>query len=73
MNPIIQTLMSSLKNKNPNGYNMINQLINNGGNPEQVLKQIMGNISPEQRQQILNQAKSYGTPNDILSRIQNMK
>ena len=73
MNPIISMLMQRLQSKNPQGYQFANQLMQNGGNPEGVLKQMLGNMSPEQKQNILNQAKSYNCPNEILSRIQNMK
>ena len=73
MNPIIQVLMGQLQSKNPQGYQMINQMMQSGGNPEAMVKQMMGNISPEQKQQVLNQAKSYGAPSDVLSKIQNMK
>lgn len=73
MNPIISVLMQRLQGANPNGYQMINQLMQNGGSPEGALKQMLGNVSPEQKQQVLNTAKGYGCPADILSRIQNMK
>ena len=73
MNPIIQVLMNQLQNKNPQGFQMINKMMNSGGNPEAMVKQMFGNATPEQRQQILNQAKSYGAPSDILSKLQNMK
>ena len=62
MNPIINTLMQRLQSKNPQGYNMLNQMMQNGGNPEAMVKQIFGNVSPEQRQQVLNTAKSYRMP-----------
>lgn len=73
MNPIINMLMQRLQKTNPGGYNMVNQMMQNGGNPEAMLKQVMGNVNPEQRQQILNTARSYGAPNDVLSKLQNMK
>lgn len=73
MNPIISMLMGNLQKKNPQGYQMVNQMMQSGGNPEALLKQVMNGASPEQRQQILNTAKSYGAPNDVLSKIQNMK
>lgn len=73
MNPVINMLMQRLQKTNPQGYSMINQMMKNGGNPEAMLKQVMNGASPEQRQQILNTAKSYGAPNDVLSKIQNMK
>ena len=73
MNVIMQTLMKNLMSKNPQGYQMVNNLMMNGGNPEGMLKQILDKTTPEQRQQVLNQAKSYGCPSDILSKVQNMK
>ena len=73
MNPVMNMLMQKLQKTNPGGYNMINQLRQSGGNPNDLLKQVMGKASPEQRQQILNTARSYGTPDSILSKIQNMK
>lgn len=73
MNPVINMLMQKLQKTNPQGYSMINQMRQNGGNPNDLLKQVMGKASPEQRQQILNTARSYGAPDNILSKIQNMK
>lgn len=43
------------------------------GNPKSILQQILGNVTPEQKQNLLNQAKNYGMPENILSQIQNMK
>lgn len=73
MNPIISMLMQRLQGKNPQGYQMVQQMMNGNGNPEAALKQIFSNSTPEQRQQVLNTAKSYGCPSDILSKLQNMK
>lgn len=75
MNPmsIIQTMMGQMKVKNPQGYQFVNNLMQNNGNPSSMVQQLMGNISPEQRQNILTQAKGYGCPDSILSQIQNMK
>lgn len=65
--------MGQLQAKNPQGYQMINQAMNSGGNPQAMLQQMLGGVSPSQKQQILNQAKSMGIPNDVLTKIQNMK
>lgn len=73
MNPIIQVLMQRLQGSNPQGYQLVNNLMQNGGNPEGMLKQILGKANAEQKQQILNTAKSYGCPTEVLSKIQNMK
>lgn len=73
MNPIVQMLMSRLQQKNPQGYNAINQAMQNNGNPKDIVEQMFKNATPEQRQSVLNQARSYGCPNDILSKLQNLK
>jgi len=62
-----------LKVKNPKGYQTINALMQNNANPQAMLKQLMSNASPEQKQALLRQAKNYGVPNEVLSQIQNMK
>ncbi len=75
MNPmsIIQTMMGQMKVKNPQGYQFVNNLMQNNGNPNAILNQVFGQIKPEVRQNILNQAKGYGCPTNILSQLQNMK
>ena len=45
----------------------------NNGNPKDIVEQMFKNATPEQRQNVLNQARSYGCPNDILSKLQNLK
>ena len=45
----------------------------NKNNPQDLVNQIMGNMSPEQKQGLLNQMKSYGMPEHLLSKLQNMK
>ena len=72
-NMIMQILMNKLKIQNPQGFQVISQAMQNNGNPEMMLNQIMGNITPEQKQTLLGQAKNYGVPDTILSKIQNMK
>lgn len=73
MNPLIQMLMSRLQTQNPQGYKIISEAMQNNGNPQAMLQQMMSNATPEQRQNLFQQAKGYGVPNDILSKIQNMK
>ena len=45
----------------------------NNGNPQSILQQMMSNATPEQKESLFKQARQYGVPNDILSKIQNMK
>lgn len=70
---LMKMLMGQLQTKNPQMFQMINQAKNSGGNPQNILKQIMGKSSPEQMQQVLTQAKSMGVPENVLSQIQNLK
>ena len=65
--------MGQLQNQNPQMFQMINQAKNNGTNPEQFLKQMMGNKTPEQMQQVLTQAKQMGVPDEVLQKVQNLK
>ena len=72
-NPLIQTLLGQLKIKNPQGHQVIQNLMQSNGNPQALLQQLMSNATPEQKKGLLSQCKNYGVPNDILSQIQNMK
>lgn len=51
---------------------MVNQMMNSGGNPQQLLHQLVGKSSPQQLQGIMQQAKQFGVPDNILSQLQNM-
>lgn len=62
-----------MKVKMPQNFQTINALMQNNNNPQALVKQIMGNVSPEQKQNLLNQMKQYGCPENILSQLQNMK
>lgn len=73
MNPVMQMLMQRLQNKNPQGYQFINTAMQNGGNPNAILNQMMKNATPEQKQTLIQQAKNYGVPENYLKQIQNMK
>ena len=73
VNAIIQSLMSQLQAKSPQGVQVIQKLMNSNGNPEQLIAQLMGNATPEQKQGLLKQAKQYGVPDNILAKIQNMR
>ncbi len=75
MNPmsIIQTMLNQLKMKNPKEFQTINALMQNNGNPEIMIQQMFKNSTTEQRQNILNQAKNYGVPTEILAKLQNIK
>lgn len=58
--------------QNPQMYQQINNLKNNGTNPQALLQQMMAQSNPQQIQGILSQAKQLGVPDSILAQIQNM-
>ena len=70
---IIQTMMNQMKVKMPQNFQTINALMQNKTNPQNLVNQIFGSISPEQKQNLLNQCKQYGMPNEMLAKLQNMK
>ena len=45
----------------------------NNANPEALLKQVLSNATPEQKEGLFKQCKNYNVPDNILSKIQNMK
>lgn len=45
----------------------------NNGNPQALLQQLMGNATSEQKESLIKQAKQFGAPTEILSMVQNMK
>ena len=65
--------MSQLQSKSPQGFQVVQKLMNSNGNPEPLINQLMGNATPEQKQSILQQAKQYGVPNNILAKLQNIR
>ena len=73
MTPILNMVMGMLQTRNPQMFQNINQAMASGQNPQELVKQVMGNVSPEQREGIIKNAKQLGCPTEILSQIQNMK
>lgn len=65
--------MTQLQSKNPQMANQIQQAMNNGTNPQMLMKQMMGNVNNQQMQGVLNQARQMGVPDEVLNQIQNTK
>ena len=65
--------MQQVQSQNPQAFQVVNQVINSGANPMQFMKQVMENISPQQMQNIMTQAKQFGVPDQVLQQIQNIK
>lgn len=65
--------MGQLQARNPQMANQIQQAMNSGSNPQALLKQMMGNSNNTQIQNVMNQARSMGVPQEVLTQIQNVK
>lgn len=63
--------MQQLQVRNPQVFQKINQAMNSGINPQDFMKQIMGNVSPQEMQNVMTQAKQFGVPDEVLQQIQN--
>ena len=70
---IMKTLMTQLQNNNPQMASEIKGLLDGTKNPQDIVKQVISGLSPYQKQNVLNQARSMGVPADIIEQVQNMK
>lgn len=68
MNPMLNIMMNQLKIKNPQSFNKIQELMKSNNNPQELLKQVTGNYSPEQVKQFQQFANNMGISNDQLSK-----
>lgn len=64
--------MGQIQQKNPQMGQIIQQAINSGRDPQDMLRQLKEQ-NPNQLQLALQQAKQMGVPENILAQIQNMK
>jgi len=55
---------------NPQMYQVIEQARQNQNNPLDLLKQVVGNYSPEQMKNFYSMAQQMGFPNEVLTQIQ---
>lgn len=55
--------MQMLQTKNPQMFNMINQAKNSGTNPQDILKQFMGNSTPQDMENVMQQARQMRSAN----------
>jgi hypothetical protein len=70
---ILNLMMSNLEARDPRLAGQIRTMMNNGTDPKSVVRQIIGNQSPEQISNMMSMAKQYGVPDEILSQLQNNK
>ena len=65
--------MNQVRMNNPQVYQQISQLKNSGANPQNLIQQMVNQSNTQQMQYVLNQAKMFGVPDNVLTQIQNMK
>lgn len=67
---IMKSVMTRLQNINPQGFQLVDQAIKNGGNPLGIWQQISKQMNPSQLQGILNNAGQYGCPQSVINQFQ---
>ena len=66
MNPLMnmmnpqQMLLGILQRRNPQAFNQVQQLMQSGQNPQVLLNNMMGQLTPQQKQQFESVASQYG-------------
>lgn len=66
---LLNMAMGMLQKQNPQAFQQVQQLMNSGANPEQVLRQELSRHSPEQIAQLKNLATTYGVPKEVLDKL----
>lgn len=69
---MMKMLVTQLQKTNPQMANEINNIIEGKSEPQNVVKHIMSGLSPYQKQDVLNQARSLGVPVNIIEEVQSM-
>ena len=62
-------LMSQLKAKNPQMFQMIEQAQKNQSNPIDLFKQITEKNTPEQMEQFYKKIEQLGIPTDVINKL----
>ena len=66
MNPLMnmmnpqQMLLGMLQQRNPQAFNQVQQLMRSGQSPKLLLSNMMGQLTPQQKEQFENVAYQYG-------------
>ena len=66
---IMNLLMTQLKMRNPQMFQMLEKAQQNKSNPMELFKQVTSKYTPEQMNNLINVAKQYGVPDDIINQI----
>jgi alcohol dehydrogenase class IV len=68
---MMNIFLNQLKMKNPQMANQVINMINSGGNPYELFKQVTKGYTPEQANKFYEQAKQYGFDEELLKQVQN--
>lgn len=55
-----QLLMNMLRQQNPKVYQELQQMVNSGRDPQQILAELTSNMTPQQLQQLKAYANQFG-------------
>lgn len=66
---IMNMMMGNLQKTNPQGFNQLQQMMNNGSNPNEILNNLMSNKSPLEKEQMRQTLSQFGIPNEVLEKI----
>lgn len=55
-----QMLMNMLQQRNPQGYQQLQQMMQSGQDPNKIAQQMMAQMSPQQKAQLEQMAKQFG-------------
>ena len=72
-NQLITMMMNQLKMKQPQMFQLIEQARKNQSNPMEMFKDVTKNYTPEQMDNLINRARQFGIPEEVLQQIQNKK
>lgn len=61
--------MNQLQQRNPQMFQVLNQIRTNNGNPMQLFKQLTNKYTPEQMNNLFNRAQQMGVPKEVLDNL----
>ena len=67
MQMLMGQLQMRLKSRNPQMFQQFQNLMQNQNDPKELLNKMLGNYTPEQKQQFMNFAKGFGITNEQLN------
>lgn len=66
---LMDMAMGMLQKQNPQAFQQVQQLMQSGRNPEELINEQLKQYKPEQVQELKKMATTYGVPKDILDKL----